>query len=67
MTNASDTGIVLLDTNTVRQITMLYLLKQDCLFQVTALSDTIGRESSFVHTFLNTFRPDDNIKGEPVF
>ena len=46
---------------------MLYLLKQNCLFQITALSDTVEKESTFIHSFLTSFRPDDNIKRESVF
>lgn len=59
--------IVLQDTNTVRQITSLLLLKNNRLYQVTAISDTVNKESAFLQTFFKTFRPDDNIKGQSVF
>ena len=52
--------VVLRDTNTVRQITILYLLKHNRLYKVTALSDNISGESAFVKNFLSTFRPDND-------
>ncbi len=59
--------IVLQDTNTVRQITVLALLKKNQLFRITALGDTVGKQSAFLQNFFSTFQPDDNSKGEPVF
>ncbi len=59
--------VILQDTNTVRQITYLYLLKHNRLFRVTAISDTINKESAFLKTFLSSFHPDDDKKGTSVF
>lgn len=52
--------VVLRDTNTVRQITMLYLLAHNRLYHVTAISDTVNGESPFIKTFLSSFRPDND-------
>ncbi len=58
---------VFLDTNTVRQITTLFLLKENRMYQVTALQDTVSAQSPFVQTFFNTFRPDGYSNGVSVF
>lgn len=55
------------DTNTVRQIISVYLLKKNYLYQLTALTDTVSTPGSFVNAFFTSFRADNNIKGSSVF
>ncbi|HWB25406.1 MAG TPA: TraB/GumN family protein [Chitinophagaceae bacterium] len=59
--------IIYTDTNTVRQVTTYALLKDNRLYRITAIGDTIGNSGSFVETFFNTFRPDEKIHGPSVF
>ena len=59
--------LVVKDTNTVNKLTIYYLLKDDRLFRITALQDTLQKESGFISSFLNSFRPDKNKLGPPVF
>jgi len=59
--------IVYVDTNTVRQITTYALLKDNRLYRITAVGDTVGKPSSFVQTFFETFRPSEKHLGPSVF
>lgn len=59
--------IVYTDTNTVRQITTYVLLKDNRLYRITAVSDTLQKPGGFLQTFFATFRPDENKLGAPVF
>lgn len=59
--------LVIGDTNTVRQIVSLYLLKKNYLYQLTALTDTINTPGNFIQSFFTTFKADDNVKGSSVF
>jgi uncharacterized protein YbaP (TraB family) len=59
--------LVIGDTNTVRQIINWYVLKKNYLYQITTLTDTISKPSTFINSFLTTFKADNNIKGKSVF
>ena len=59
--------IVYIDTNTVRQITTYALLKDNRLYRLTAIGDTVSRPGSFIQTFFETFRPEEKKLGPPVF
>jgi len=59
--------IVYRDTNTVRQITCYALLKDNRLYRITAIGDTLNKPGSFLQTFFDTFRPDDKKTGPSVF
>lgn len=59
--------LVIGDTNTVRQIISWYILKKNYLYQLTTLTDTVGKQSSFVNSFFTSFKADNNIKGSSVF
>src|SRR5438309_4670820 len=59
--------LVISDTNTVRQISSWYVLKKNYLYQITALTDTISKPSTFINSFFTTFKADNNMKGNSVF
>ena len=59
--------LVIGDTNTVRQIVSWYMLKKNYLYQLTALTDTVSKPSTFINSFFSSFKVDDNIKGRSVF
>ncbi|TKK65664.1 TraB/GumN family protein [Ilyomonas limi] len=59
--------LVIGDTNTVRQIVSMYLLKKNYLYQLTALTDTVSTSSNFINSFFTTFRADNDIKSSSVF
>ncbi len=59
--------IIYRDTNTVRQITCYALLKDNRLYRLTAVGDTLNRPGSFLQTFFETFRPDEKKMGPSVF
>ncbi len=57
----------LLDTNSTRKIMGLDVLKNNKMFRLTALTDNVGKESSFIHTFFASFLPDTSRFGPSVF
>jgi uncharacterized protein YbaP (TraB family) len=59
--------LVIGDTNTVRQIVSWYMLKKNYLYQLTALTDTVSKQSAFINSFFTTFKTDNHIKGWSVF
>lgn len=59
--------VVYVDTNTVRQVTSYILLKDNRMYRITAIGDTVSKPGSFVQTFLQTFRPLDKKLGPSVF
>ncbi len=59
--------VVYTDTNTVRQITCYTLLKDNRLYRITAIGDTVSKPGSFVQTFFETFRPEGKNLGPSVF
>lgn len=59
--------VVYTDTNTVRQITTYTLLKDNRLYQITAIGDTVSGPGSFVQTFFGSFRPEEKKLGPSVF
>jgi uncharacterized protein YbaP (TraB family) len=59
--------IIYRDTNTVRQITTLVLLKDNKLYRLTAVGDTLEQPGGFAETFFKTFRPDEKKSGPSVF
>ncbi len=59
--------ITLRDTNTVRQITSYILLKDNRMYRITTLGDTINKQSAFIKTFFESFRPAEKKLGPSVF
>jgi len=59
--------VVYVDTNTVRQITSYILLKDNRMYRITAIGDTVSNQGGFVQTFLQTFKPLDKKLGPSVF
>lgn len=59
--------VVFVDTNTVRQITTYVLLKDNRMYRITAIGDTVSKPGSFVQTFFQTFRPAEKKLGPSVF
>lgn len=57
----------LLDTNTTRKIKVLALLKDNRLYKLQTLTDTISTESSFVSQFFQTFKPESKHASPSVF
>lgn len=55
------------DTNTVRKMMVYSLLKDNRLYRVYALTDTVAGESSFIRGFFDSFRPDEKNFGPSVF
>ncbi len=59
--------LVYRDTNTARQITNYVLLKDNRLYRLTAVGDTLAKPRGFVAVFFNSFRPDAKKAGPSVF
>ncbi len=57
----------LVDTNTVRKIILYSLLKDNRLYRICALTDTVMPESSFIRDFFASFKPDEKNFGPSVF
>ncbi len=57
----------LLDTNSSRKIKILTLLKDNKLFELLSLTDTLTKESSFIEQFYATFRPQQKKLGPSIF
>ena len=58
---------ILLDTNSSRKIIGLTLLKDNKLFKAITLADNIGKESSFITSFFNSFTPQTKKLGASIF
>jgi hypothetical protein len=48
------------DTNTSRSIKRILIISKDRLYRIAAMTDTSGKESTFIKTFLSSFRPIDD-------
>lgn len=57
----------LLDTNSTRKIKVLALLKDNKLFKLQTLTDTLTKESSFINQFYTSFKPESKYLGPSVF
>jgi uncharacterized protein YbaP (TraB family) len=66
---ASITGYnyLLSDTNTLRRIRMSVFLKDNLLFRIVSLGDSLQPGSDFIHRFYSTFRPLGGKPGPSVF
>jgi len=58
---------LLVDTNTSRCLTSWIFLKDNRLFRVISLGDTLQETSPFINKFFTTLRPVDRKLGPPVF
>lgn len=59
--------IIYRDTNTVRQITSYVLLKDNRIYRLTSVGDTLEKAGGFADTFFASFRPDEKQHGPSVF
>jgi hypothetical protein len=57
----------LLDTNSSRKIKVLVLLKDNKLFKLHTLTDTLTKESNFISQFYASFKPESKKLGPSVF
>lgn len=55
------------DTGSSKQINSSILLKNNYLFTLLSISDTLGQQSSFAKSFFNSFTADAKIKGRDIF
>ncbi|HUS02086.1 MAG TPA: TraB/GumN family protein [Chitinophagaceae bacterium] len=60
-------NLILKDTNSSRQINRLLLLKNDRLYRVVSIGDTLNHQSDFVKNFYATFRPLNNSSDRNIF
>jgi len=58
---------VLSDTNTLRHIRMSVFLKDNVLFRIVSLGDSLAPGSDFINRFYSTFRPVTHVSGSSVF
>jgi uncharacterized protein YbaP (TraB family) len=66
-TGAPGYKYTIVDTNTSRCITTWLFLKDNRLFRVVSLGDTLQESSAFTDQFYATIRPVDKKLGPPVF
>lgn len=68
-TNDGLTGynLTLRDTNSSRQINRLLLLKNDRLYRIVSMGDTLNDRSDFVKNFYTTFHPLNNEPERNIF
>ncbi|MEO5783526.1 MAG: TraB/GumN family protein [Ginsengibacter sp.] len=55
------------DTNTSRQINRLLLLKNDRLYRIVSMGDTLNNRSEFVKNFYATFHPQNSPPDRNIF
>ena len=60
-------NLILRDTNSSRQINRLLILKNDRLYRVASISDTLNVQSDFVKNFYATFHPIANLPIRNIF
>ena len=58
---------VLRDTGSSRTITRTMMLKDDYMFSIVTLGDTLSQPSEFVKTFFQTFMPEEKKIGRNLF
>jgi hypothetical protein len=68
-TNDLVTGynLCLRDTNSSRQINRLLLLKNDRLYRIVSMGDTLNNKSEFVKNFYATFYPQNSAQDRNIF
>ena len=59
--------LILRDTNSSRQINRLLVLKDDRLYRIVAMGDTLAVQSDFVKNFFSTFHPQSNSPQRNIF
>jgi uncharacterized protein YbaP (TraB family) len=60
-------NLIVRDTNSSRQINRLLLLKNDRLYRIASIGDTLNHQSDFVKNFYATFRPLNNFSDRNIF
>ena len=59
--------LTLRDTGSSRTIRRMLLLKNNYLFRIATMGDTLNHPSSFVSSFFDSFTPDTALKGRNIF
>ncbi|MDQ6722999.1 MAG: hypothetical protein M3Z01_01860, partial [Thermoproteota archaeon] len=59
--------LILKDTNSSRRIKRLIILKNDRLYRIVSMTDSLSKESDFINFFYNTFQPLENEKPRNIF
>ena len=60
-------NLILRDTNSSRQINRLLLLKNDRLYRIVSMGDTLNERSDFIKNFYKTFHPVNNKQERNIF
>ncbi|MDB5221946.1 MAG: lipoprotein [Chitinophagaceae bacterium] len=60
-------NLTLRDTNSSRQINRLLLLKNDRLYRIVSMGDTLNGKSDFIKNFYTTFHPQNNLPQRNIF
>ena len=60
-------NLSLRDTNSSRQINRLLLLKNDRLYRIVSMGDTLNSSSEFVKNFYTTFHPQNSPQDRNIF
>lgn len=58
---------IVTDTGSTRAVYRKFILKDNVLFQLSTVIDSVDGPSAFVSTFYNTFTPSDSISGRSIF
>lgn len=59
--------VQLTDTNSSRLLIATLYYKNGHFFSISALTDTLTKQSALLSSFFNTFKPVDTLKGESLF
>ena len=55
------------DTGSSRAINRMILLKDNYMFSVVTVGDTLGRKNDFINQFYSSFSPQEKITGKNIF
>lgn len=65
--NVQGYELTLRDTGSSRTIRRMVLLKNNYLFRIATMGDTLNHQSNFISSFFNSFTPDEKLKGRNIF
>ncbi|MBL0355864.1 MAG: TraB/GumN family protein [Chitinophagaceae bacterium] len=65
--NTQGYTLTLRDTGSSRTIHSLILLKNNYLFSIATMGDTLNHQSGFISSFFNSFAPEEKLKGRNIF
>lgn len=67
MNGVTGYSLVLRDTNSSRQINRLLLLKNDRLYRIVSMGDTLNGKSEFIKNFYSSFTPKSITPGRNIY